>query len=825
LSFGQLLRQYRTAAGFSQEHLADLARLSVEAIGALERGTRRTPYRGTVALLAKALELNPEDRAKLEAAADGVRARPSRNSSEGQEAESKRRLPIQTTSLIGRQREVAEIIGMLDRSRLVTITGSGGVGKTRVTLEVASLAVSNDRPDIRFVDLSQISDGTLVAEPVAAALGRTSDQAASIEALVRALSSAQALLVLDNCEHLIADVAHLVSTLLRTCPGIAFLTASRERLAVQGEAVYRLPSLGLPTDRPPDLDRARHYDAIELFVQRATAIDHTIAFSDQDVGDICEICSRLDGIPLALELAAARVTLLGLAELRERIGEGLALTGGPRNLPARQQTMRATITWSYDLLNIDERRVLDRVSIFAGGFSLSAAEAVCAAGDIATDSIADILASLVDKSLVNVSRFEKAARFTLLDSVRSFALERLHDADAVAIFRERHARWIAEFADWVDASRAEFPEFRLRSEVDPELENARAAIAWALEQKSDAGTVVAGRIVGGLRTIWLTSGRRSECRRFSTIVLENIDEQRYPSVVAPLLRVLVQTSDGAEILALAERATAAFERIGDRLGIAVLQSHVAKVLRRRGFIDEAEVAIGKAGAIFATGDLPRLMQYTSFLHHRLEIRSDQRRYTEALADYEEGLGILRSLGDHDALDWQMLRAEIESKMGNFDAAIDIADATIQLATKQPKLYARLLSEAYPNLAIWHILAGNFDAAYSAGCEALRRSMGTSANDSARLIGILAMANLAAVRGQAPRAALLSGALDAYADMPSLDGSFPGDPVFDQCRALLDETLGDILETGDIERLQLEGRSLSIDMAMAEASKVLDASAR
>ncbi len=802
-----------------------MARLSVEAIGALERGTRRTPYRGTVALLAKALELNPEDRAKLEAAADGVRARPSPNSSEGQEAESKRRLPIQMTSLIGRQREAAEIIGMLDRSRLVTITGSGGVGKTRVTLEVASLAVSNDRPDIRFVDLSQISDGTLVAETVAAALGRTSDQAASIEGLARALSSAQALLVLDNCEHLIADVAHLVSTLLRTCPGIAFLTASRERLAVQGEAVYRLPSLGLPTDRPPDLDRARHYDAIELFVQRATAIDHTIAFSDQDVGDICEICSRLDGIPLALELAAARVTLLGLAELRERIGEGLALTGGPRNLPARQQTMRATITWSYDLLNIDERRVLDRVSIFVGGFSLSAAEAVCAAGDIATDSIADILASLVDKSLVNVSRFEKAARFTLLDSVRSFALERLHDADAVAIFRERHARWIAEFADWVDASRAEFPEFRLRSEVDPELENARAAIAWALEQKSDAGTVVAGRIVGGLRTIWLTSGRRSECRRFSTIVLENIDEQRYPSVVAPLLRVLVQTSDGAEILALAERATAAFERIGDRLGIAVLQSHVAKVLRRRGFIDEAEVAIGKAGAIFATGDLPRLMQYTSFLHHRLEIRSDQRRYTEALADYEEGLGILRSLGDHDALDWQMLRAEIESKMGNFDAAIDIADATIQLATKQPKLYARLLSEAYPNLAIWYILAGNFDAGYSAGREALRRSMGTSANDSARLIGILAMANLAAVRGQAPRAALLSGALDAYADMPSLDGSFPGDPVFDQCRALLDETLGDILETGDIERLRLEGRSLSIDMAMAEASKVLDASAR
>jgi tetratricopeptide (TPR) repeat protein len=213
------------------------------------------------------------------------------------------------------------------------------------------------------------------------------------------------------------------------------------------------------------------------------------------------------------------------------------------------------------------------------------------------------------------------------------------------------------------------------------------------------------------------------------------------------------------------------------------------------------------------------MPYTAFLHHRLELRSDQGRFVEALADYEEGLRILNSLGDRDALDWQLLRSEIECKMGNFDVAIGMLDRIIELANKRPKLYAHLLSEAYPALAIWYILAGNFDAGYSAGREALRRSMGASAHDSARLNGILAMAILAAVRGQAPRAARLLGALDAYADLPSLDGSFPGDPLFDRCRALLDETLHGVLEPRDIERLQLEGRSLSIDMAMAEASKV------
>ncbi len=813
-----MLREYRKQAGFSQAHLAGLSRLSVEAVGALERGARRAPYRATIALLAHALDLNPSDRAKLEAAAAGARARAPRSPPPGASADAQSHLPIQATSLVGRDHDVATIVDMLQRSRLVTVTGSGGVGKTRVAIEVASRILSDGRADVRFIDLSQLSDGRLVAENVAAAFGLTLDEAASAADVARACSSAEVLLVLDNCEHLVADVAVLVAAMLQTCPGVTFLAASRERLAVGGEAVYRLPSLELPIEMPADLERARRFDAIELFVQRAMAIDHTFALSDADVDDIWEICRRVDGIPLAIELAAARVSLLGVATLRSRLREGLVLAGGPRNLPARQRTMRATIAWSYDLLDTAERHVLARVALFAGGFTLSAAEYLCDARGIAAGAVADTLSSLVDKSLVNASRSEVSPRFALLDSVRSFALERLNEAGDVAFFSERHAEWVASFADWVDASRAEFTDYRLRTDVDPELENARAALTWALDQRSEAGAVIAGRIVGGLRTIWLTSGRRSECRRWATAVLGIIDERRYPKVVAPLLRALIQMADGAELFALAERATSIFEQIGDRFGVALLQSHVSSMRRRRGFFDEAEAAIERAGAIFAAGDFPRAMPYTVFLHNRAALRLDQGRYDEARADLEEGIGILKSLGDDEPLHWQLLRAEIEFRVGESNVAIGILEDAIERAHRRPKPYARLLQEAYAYLAIYRTLAGQYDSAYVAGREAIRRAM-THADEEVRITTLFAMAILAALRGQVPRAARLSGALDARFDLAASDGTLPSAPLVRQCRAMLAEVVGGALADGEVERLKAEGRLLSIDAAMLEAAQI------
>ena len=341
-----------------------------------------------------------------------------------------------------------------------------------------------------------------------------------------------------------------------------------------------MPSLAVPHEAPLTLAEARHYGAVELFVQRATAIDRSAPFDDSAVPGIVEICRRLDGIPLAIELAAARVATLGVEALGGRLREGLALSGTPRNLPARQQTMHATIRWSYDLLKDAERRVLQRLSLFVGGFTLAAAESVCGAGGIAATDVADLVSSLVDKSLITVTRAENYVRFGLLDSVRSFAAERLQETGDRALFSQRHAEWLAAFADWVDVWRAKIPDRRLRVEADPELENARAALAWAFEKKTEDSGILAGRIVGGLRTIWLTSGRRAECKRLALATLALIDEERYPEVVAPLFRALVQTADGRELLDLVDRATSAFERIGDRMAVVLLLSHVGDQRRR-----------------------------------------------------------------------------------------------------------------------------------------------------------------------------------------------------------------------------------------------------
>jgi predicted ATPase len=797
-----------------------LARISVESVGALERGTRRAPYRDTVALLADALKLDAEGREALEAAANAARSRATRNLPVTEPPAPNPHLPLQSTSFIGRSDDIEAITALLRESRLVTITGSGGVGKTRAAIEVAARIPEPRRRDIRFVDLSRLSDGALVAGAIAAALDLPGDDAANVPDLVRSLRSSQVFLVLDNCEHLIADVALFVSAALQSCPGVAFLAASRERLAVSGEVVYRLPSLAIPLEASLTIEQARHYAAIELFIQRAAAIDRSTAFDDSVVPGIVEICRRLDGIPLAIELATARVATLGVDALGARLREGLALSGAPRNLPARQQTMHATIRWSYDLLNDAERLVLQRLSIFVGGFTLAAAESVCGTDGIAASAVANLVSSLADKSLLHVTRSEKYVRFGLLDSVRSFAFERLQETGEVALFSQRHAEWVAAFADWVDASRAEFLDRRLRVEVDPELENARAAITWALEKNTEGGGILAGRIVGGLRTIWLTSGRRAECKRLATAALDVIDAERYPKVVAPLFRVLVQTADHLELLELVNRAKSAFERIGDRMAVALLLSHVGDLHRRHGFLEKAEAAVQEAAEIFSAEGLPLLMPYTGFLQHRLVLRAEQGRYEEALADADEATAIVKSLGDEDALQWEWHRADVEFLQGETATAIARLERGIERALTRPAGHERFLFSAYPLLALCRMTSGEIELAYVAASEALRSSLNHSRSDEMLLRVIELLGLIAASRGDVARGARLVGKGESRLEPSSYRLDISERMLPDLRRRLLEAAAkrGNF-SAREIERWKAEGRAFTMEMAIAEALKV------
>ncbi len=810
-TFGDLLRQYRTAAGFSQEHLADLAHLSAETIGALERGIRRAPYRDTVALISKALRLDEIARAEFEGAAHRGRARATRGEDAERKAPSTRTLPMQSTSFVGREHDIAKVVALLDDNRLVTITGSGGVGKTRAVIEAASRLPDERWPNIRFVDLSQLTESMLVAQGIGAALLPGVAEPGNTEALVATLRSSNLLFVLDNCEHLISVIATVVSAVLHSCPNVAFLTTSRERLAIGGEAVYRLPSLGVPGQTPKSIAEARQYAGVELFIQRAIAIDSRLAFTDASVETVVQICRRLDGIPLAIELAAARVSTFGLGTLAERLRDNLSFTGVARDLPARQQTMFATIAWSYELLEPAERLLLQRLSIFAGGFTLAAAEAVCADDALVKSSVADRLSSLVDKSLVNVTLSEHRARYALLDSVRSFALEQLEDAGLLALLSQRHATWVADFADFVEATRPSKPHAWLRSEADPELENARAALVWTLESKAPEHVLLAGRIVGGLRTIWLTSLRHTECRRWAQEALEAIDQAAHPRVAAGLLRTLIQVAPALESLAWSERAAPVFELIGDHMGLALLHSHAADQYRNIGDLVAADAAITRAAELFARGDIPRLMPYAVFIEHRAYLRIEQGRYAEANADIAEGTALMRTLGDEHASRFMGVRAILAFTMGDSATAIRITEEWLERVPAD-SVDRSFRSDAHSTLAVYRVADGDVDGALADARAAIVRPQHGEIFENTRASTLLAIALVAASRSDERTAARIYGF--SVAKAITSEGYFER-----SCRDLLVTALERTLSRAEIDSLMTYGAAASLDTMIAEALRI------
>jgi predicted ATPase len=729
-------------------------------------------------------------------------------------------LPVHSTSLIGRERDVDALMATLGEHRLVTITGPGGVGKTRSAIEVATQYCTTHRRNVRFVDLSRINDGAMISGAVAESLGSSALPANGLTELIDAMRSSNVLLVLDNCEHVIENVARLVALAIPACPGMTFLAVSRERLAISGEMVYRLPPLDVPRHAILTLQEARRYSAVELFMQRAAAIDKSVVFNDSVVEVIVDICSRLDGLPLAIELIATRAATLGLGALHEALRRGFAVADAPRNFPVRQKTMQAAIQWSYDLLSEPEQLVLQRLAIFVGGFTLPAAEAVCSFEPVAANDVLAHISSLVDKSLIQVSRSDHYTRFGLLESIRSFAFDRLDKSGAKSRFSERHAEWVASFADQMGEANAKFPEHRLRIELDPELENARAAITWAFSQRTETGNLLAGRIIGGLRAIWLSTGRRAECRRLVNTALEQIDEERYPSIVAPLMRALIQTSRNSELLQLIDRATSVHQHTHDHICLILLWSNISVVHRRAGDLEAADEAIEKAASMFSTYDIPRLKHYTSFLQHRMNLRSQQGRFDEALADIDEAIAVLGTIGDEEALHWRVWRSEVEFLRGNCATAIAHVENVIERALAQPARAMRILIIAYIFLSGFRLSRNEVALAHSAASEALTRALSYGSGNEGLKPIIEVMGLLAATRGQVAAAAHLFGYLESlptetFEYTPTLPGSTP---------ELRHRLLGEAAQRNavtdrEIERLKTEGRAYDQNRAVKEALNV------
>ena len=407
-------------------------------------------------------------------------------------------LPLQLTSFIGREKEMAEIKQTLSEHRLVTLTGSGGAGKSRLSLQVATDVLNQFPNGIWFVELAPLTEPGLIPQTILSAVGIQAQQGyISMERLIDFLREKTSLLILDNCEHLIEACARLVETLLNTAPNLKILASSREALGVKGEQAWHVPSLSAPDIKHlPPFDQLPQYESIRLFIDRTLLVQPHFVFTNENAPAVAKICQRLDGIPLAIELAAARLRTLSAEQVAARLDDRFRLlTGGTRTALPRQQTLRALIDWSYDLLFENERTLLRQLAVFSGGWTLEAAEQVCGDENIKTDDVLDLLDHLVDKSLVVVgSGQNQATYYRYMETIRQYAREKLSESGESATYRNRHLTYFLKWVGEIEPGLRGPQQVELLNRLDNDIDNLRAVMEWSLDSDPESGLQMASML-------------------------------------------------------------------------------------------------------------------------------------------------------------------------------------------------------------------------------------------------------------------------------------------------------------------------------------------
>ena len=486
--------------------------LSVRGIADLERGARRFPYETTVDRLAAALKLSSVDEAIFRGAATSSHRRPMPTYGDvdspvlsGAVSGGGFSLPLQLTSLVGREDELAEVQRLLGTTRLLTLAGVGGIGKTRLALAAVD-ALSKEQPDrVAFVELASLVDSALLPATVATKLGVREQRGRLVhDTLLDVLRPRTLLLLLDNCEHLIAACAILADDLLRACPSVRILVTSREPLRISGELTWRVPPLPAPDpSQPCGPDELADYPAVRLFIDRARAVQPAFVLTPDNGTAVAGICARLDGLPLAIELAAAQTRVLAPDQIVTKLDDALQLlVGGSRAAPTRQQTLRATFDWSCALLPAAEQKVLRRLAVFAGGLSLEAAEAVCAPDAFEKSELLAALSHLVDASLVVSDEQDGRSRYRLLEPVRQYAREILGDSGELRAVQRAHASFFLTFAEKLHLDWREGGPRRLTAgrALGGERDNLRAALRWCIDSHE---VELAQRLVAVHSALWM----------------------------------------------------------------------------------------------------------------------------------------------------------------------------------------------------------------------------------------------------------------------------------------------------------------------------------
>ncbi|HVA92303.1 MAG TPA: tetratricopeptide repeat protein [Chloroflexota bacterium] len=659
-TFGDLLRELREARGLTQENLADRAAMSVRGLRYLELGGR-LPYSHTRQRLAEALALSDEQRGQLEQAARTAPPVPSRP-----ETAALGSLPISPTPLIGRDRELAETEALLRGPdvRLLTLTGFGGVGKTRLALELAARLQSDFADGVKLIALDAIGEGSLVNSAIAQALGvREAPGQSAQTSLIAALRERAMLLIVDNFEQVTA-AAPLVAELVGACPRLRLLVTSRAPLRLRAEHTYLVEPLAIPEQVVTEVAPVAELlaiPAVALFVQSAERTGPGLPLQVDDVRIVAAICRRLDGLPLAIELAAARTRILPLPALLARLDRGLPLlTGGSADLPERQQTLRRAIAWSPALLHVGEQALFRRLAVFADGCTLDAVETVCvgspsvgpAGGPPLRGDPLDWLESLVAKSLLSRRADEGQAepRFAMLETVREFGLEQLDACEETTLIRDRHLSWCVGLAEEADVGMQSGAQAAWVERLHTESANLRAAIQWAATPGGPDDRGRSGvRIGTALWHFWQARGRLSEGRAAIAVF------DGHPGIVGPLraradtaagnLALLQGDLSGAAVLL--ERSAEAWRGVGDAGGLASALNSWGQVALFQGSPDRAQALLEEGLTLMReVGNSRSLAAALTSLGHLAHSRG---RYERAREAYEESLGLVREFNQPQVL--------------------------------------------------------------------------------------------------------------------------------------------------------------------------------
>jgi predicted ATPase/DNA-binding CsgD family transcriptional regulator len=724
-------------------------------------------------------------------------------------------LPVQLSSFVGREAEMAEIRNLLDSTRLLTLTGPGGSGKTRLALRVGEEMARQGTFEhgVWWVELATLSDPLLVPKAVALALNVAEQPGhALIDTLVETLRSQHTLLILDNCEHLVAACAGLTEALLHTCPHLHLLTTSREALNIGGETIWLVPPLRVPdTYYLPPIEGLLRYEAIQLFVDRVRAVLPSFALTQENARTVVQICRRLEGIPLATELAAARVKVLALEQIADRLDDAYhLLTSGRRTVLPHQQTLRTTMDWSYDLLSAPERDLFRRLSIFSGSFTLEMAEAICAGEGIEEGEVLDLLSRLVDKSLVVVGEGRHETNYRLLGTIRQYGQEKLREAGEEMCLRRHMRDWYVALAERAEPELLSTQQPVWLDRLEAEHDNVRAVLSWAIEQGEYE---IAARIGGALWRFWMMRGYLSEGFRWLVRALDGYTE-RSP--------VRAKALHGANVIAgfqndygsaekLVQESLEIWQSLGDRRGTAY--------------------------ALMSLGVLA----------------DQQRDYSRSASCYEQSLELQREEGNlyGVALALSSLSVVVLYQ-GDAMRAAKLSQESVALFRKQGD--SRGIASALTNLALALVQQGAYERA-SACCEeslALRQKLGDKGGSAHTLVvlgrlalgqgdyvqaalhfrrslalrqetgeqeGIVAavegLAEVAGCVGQLERAARLYGAAGQIRDALGSPLSPIEHAYHERAIAALRSQLGD----PSFARLLAEGQALTLEQALQEAEQI------